>query len=207
MSSQGTSLAAQWLRHKAPSGRVQGSVPGQGTRSDMLQLRVPILQLDQRPHTLQLRPGTAKYIYVCACMLSHFSCVPLCATLWTAAHQALLSIGFSRLEWVAMLSSRGSSQIRDGILSPALGGGFLPLAPPGIFKCLIKTQFNWRYPLKMQLVFGYAHRSEPWHIIKSALEGVPCVSWSKWGKIQLHVYNTLVIHFFFSGDSYAHFLQ
>ena len=31
-----------------------------------------------------------------ACMLSHFSCVRLCATLWTAAHQAPLSTGFSR---------------------------------------------------------------------------------------------------------------
>ena len=33
------------------------------------------------------------------CMLSHFSCVWLCATLWTAAHQAPPSIGFSRQEY------------------------------------------------------------------------------------------------------------
>ena len=33
-----------------------------------------------------------------ACMLSHFSCVWLCATLWTAAHQAPLSTEFSR-QW------------------------------------------------------------------------------------------------------------
>ena len=31
-----------------------------------------------------------------ACMLSHFSRVQLCATLWTAALQAPLSTGFSR---------------------------------------------------------------------------------------------------------------
>ena len=31
-----------------------------------------------------------------ACMLSHSSCVRLCATSWTAAHQAPLSTGFSR---------------------------------------------------------------------------------------------------------------
>ena len=30
------------------------------------------------------------------CMLSHFSCVRLFATLWTVARQALLSMGFSR---------------------------------------------------------------------------------------------------------------
>ena len=31
-------------------------------------------------------------------LLSRFSCVRLCATPWTAAHQALLSLGFSRQE-------------------------------------------------------------------------------------------------------------
>ena len=144
MSSQGTSLAAQWLRHKAPSGRVQGSVPGQGTRSDMLQLRVPILQLDQRPHTLQLRPGTAKYIYVRACMLSHFSCVPLCATLWTAAHQALLSIGFSRQEHWSGFPCPPPEDLPDppielmSLLSPAPAGGFFT------------TSTTWEAPMEQR---------------------------------------------------------
>jgi len=38
-------------------------------------------------------------------LLSHFSRVQLCATPWTAAHQAPLSTGFSKariLEWVAI---------------------------------------------------------------------------------------------------------
>ena len=34
-----------------------------------------------------------------ACMLSHFSCVQLFVTLWTVAHQAPLSMGFSRSEY------------------------------------------------------------------------------------------------------------
>ena len=34
-----------------------------------------------------------------ACMLSHFSCVQFCVTLWTAAHQAPLSTGLSRQEY------------------------------------------------------------------------------------------------------------
>ena len=34
-----------------------------------------------------------------ACMLSRFSHVQLCAALWTAAHQAPLSMGFSRQEY------------------------------------------------------------------------------------------------------------
>ena len=45
----GTSLAAQWLRLRAPSAGGLGSIPGQGTRS----------------HVLQLRFGTAIYICVC----------------------------------------------------------------------------------------------------------------------------------------------
>ena len=32
-------------------------------------------------------------------LLSRFSCVRLCATPWTAAHQAPQSTGFSRQEW------------------------------------------------------------------------------------------------------------
>ena len=37
------------------------------------------------------------------CMLSHFSHVQLCATPWTAAHQAPLSTGFSRQEyWIGL---------------------------------------------------------------------------------------------------------
>ena len=39
------------------------------------------------------------YIYIYACMLSRFSRVRLCATLWTAAHQAPLFMTFSRQEY------------------------------------------------------------------------------------------------------------
>ena len=49
-------------------------------------------------------------------VLSHFSHVPLFATLWTVAHQAPLSMGFSRQAYwsgIPMPSSRGSSRPRD----------------------------------------------------------------------------------------------
>ena len=36
---------------------------------------------------------------MCACMLSHFSCVRLFGTLWTVAYQTHLSIGFSKQEY------------------------------------------------------------------------------------------------------------
>ena len=37
-------------------------------------------------------------MYVSVCALSHFSCVQLFVTLWSVAHQAPLSMGFSRQE-------------------------------------------------------------------------------------------------------------
>ena len=54
----------------------------------------------------------ASKVHLHACMLSRSSCVQLCVTPWTVAHQAPLSLGILQariLEWVAMPSSRGSS--------------------------------------------------------------------------------------------------
>ena len=39
------------------------------------------------------------YVCVCVCVLNHFSCVQLFVTPWTVAHQAPLSMGFSRQEY------------------------------------------------------------------------------------------------------------
>ena len=50
------------------------------------------------------------------CHAKSLQSVRLSATLWTVAHQALLSIGILQagiLEWVAVLSFRGSSPPRD----------------------------------------------------------------------------------------------
>ena len=48
-------------------------------------------------------------------LLSHFICVALLLTPWIVAHQAPLSMGFSKREpeWAAVLSSRGSFWPRD----------------------------------------------------------------------------------------------
>ena len=54
---------------------------------------------------IKIRKEIRKIEIMHACMLSHFSHVQLCATPWTAAHQAPLSTGFFRQEywsWVAM---------------------------------------------------------------------------------------------------------
>ena len=49
--SLGTSLVVQCLRLHAPKAGDPGSIPGQGTRSHMLQLRVCVLQQRQIPST------------------------------------------------------------------------------------------------------------------------------------------------------------
>ena len=76
--------------------------------------------------------------YVCARVLSRFSCVWLFVTLWTAACPAPLSMGLSRQEYW----SGGVGCLFQGIFPtqrsnlPLLclwhwQAGFLPLAPPG----------------------------------------------------------------------------
>ena len=70
-------------------------------------------------------------------MLSCFSRVWLCVTPWTVAHQAPLSMGFSRQEYWSRLPFPLPEDLPDpGIeptsrTSPALAGGSLPLTPPG----------------------------------------------------------------------------
>ena len=54
----GISLVVLWLRLRAPNSGGSGLIPGQETRSQMMQLRVRMPQL--RAHMLQLRLGTTK---------------------------------------------------------------------------------------------------------------------------------------------------
>ena len=69
-----------------------------------------------------------------ACLLSRFSCVWLCVTLWTVGHQAPLSMGFSRQECWSGLPLPSPGDLPDpGIEagSPALQAEPLPAEPPG----------------------------------------------------------------------------
>ena len=63
-------------------------------------------------------------------LLSHFSRVQLLATPWTAAYQAPLSMWILQvkiLEWVAMPSSRGSSQPNDRTQVSCTAGEFFTI--------------------------------------------------------------------------------
>ena len=72
---------------------------------------------------------------ICACVLSH---VPLCATPWTVACQAPLSMEFSRQEYWSGLPFPPPGDLPDaGIkpvspLSPSLAGGFFTPVPLGM---------------------------------------------------------------------------
>ena len=67
-------------------------------------------------------------------MLSHFSHVRLLVTPWTVAHQAPLSMGFSRQEyWSGLPFPSPGDLSKPGIKpgSPALSGGFFASSVPG----------------------------------------------------------------------------
>ena len=76
-------------------------------------------------------------LHIRVCVLSSFSCVQLFVTLWTIAHQALLSMGFSRQEyWSGLpcpplwdLPNPGIEPVTP--VSPALLEDSLPTEPQG----------------------------------------------------------------------------
>ena len=75
-------------------------------------------------------------------MLNCFSHVRFCATLWTIAHQAPLSMGFSRQEDWSGLPCPAPGDLPDpgirpvSLMSPALAGGFFT------------TSITWEAPTK-----------------------------------------------------------
>ena len=90
-------------------------------------------QLQDQTHVPYIGRGN----HWCACVLGRFSCVWLCATLWAVAHQAPLSMGFSRQEyWSGLPCPTPGDLPNPGIKSMSLTflhwqKGSLPLAPSG----------------------------------------------------------------------------
>ena len=76
------------------------------------------------------------------CVLNFFSCVQIFATLWTVAHQAPLSMGFSRQEhWRGLPCPPPGDLPNPGIepTSPTLVGGFYI------------TSTTWEAPICVQI--------------------------------------------------------
>ena len=89
------------------------------------------------------------YEFICAYVLSHFSHVWLCATPWTVAHQAPLSMGFSRQEyWSGFPCSPPGHLPNPGIelaplMSPTLVGAFFTTS--ATWKALMNSHLHTFY--------------------------------------------------------------
>ena len=59
-----------------------------------------------------------KYCPIWDCMLNHFSCVWVLTTLWTAAYQAQLSMGFSRQKYWSVLPCTPPGDLPDSRIKP-----------------------------------------------------------------------------------------
>ena len=85
------------------------------------------LLLPWREQLVLLHVGSQHKRSACMCLLSH---VQLCATPWTVARQAPLSMGFSRQEYWSGLPCPPPADLPDpgieptSLMSPALAGGF-----------------------------------------------------------------------------------
>ena len=83
-------------------------------------------------HSVAGCPSSLLYVCVLCAVLS---CIQLCATLWTVAHQAPVPMGFSRQESWSRLPCPPPGDLPDpeikhaSFMSLALAGSF-PLAPP-----------------------------------------------------------------------------
>ena len=104
------------------------------------------------------------------CMLSRFSRVRLIATSWTIAHQALLSMGFSRQEHRSMLPCSSPGDLPNpGIKLVSLSllhwqAGSLTLVPPGKPHNLaaygqtgIRDELSWKAPPLSTAVLSYSY--------------------------------------------------
>ena len=69
------------------------------------------------PSTL-LRLSIVNSFFIAKCLLSHFSHVRLFATLWTIAHQAPRSIGFSRQEYCSGLPFASPGDLPNPVIKP-----------------------------------------------------------------------------------------
>ena len=88
------------------------------------------------PHGLQhaRRPCPSLSPGLCACVLNPFRCVRLSATLWTVAHHAPMSMGFSKQEYWSGLPCPPPGDLPNpaikptSLMPPALAGGFFTIS-------------------------------------------------------------------------------
>ena len=116
---------------------------------------------------------------MCACMLSHFSCVQLFANLWTIAHEAPLSKGFSEQEYRNVLLCSP-----PGLPDPGIELMFLtfqhwqavslPLAPLYVLSCFSGVRLFvtlWSVACQIPLSMGFS-RQEYWNGLPHPYPGI-----------------------------------
>ena len=100
--------------------------------------------------------STVSHHIQCAYMLSHFSCIRLFMTPWTLAHQALLSMGFSRQEYWSGL----------------------PWPPPGnLPDPEIGSHIPWVSCIGRQVLYHRRHPGSP-HTVCATATLTPCCAWA-----------------------------
>ena len=105
-----------------------------------------------------------------ACM--HAQSPQLCLTLWTVAHQAPVSMGFSRQEYWSGLPFPSSGNEHTSLASPALGGRFFTTSTTCCCCCLSRFsrvrlfETPWTVALQVPVSMGFS-RQEYW-------SGLPC---------------------------------
>ena len=105
--------------------------------------------------------------FMSVCMLSHFSCVQLSATLWTVAHQAPLSMRFSRHEYWSGWSCPPPEDLPDTRIEPA------SLRSPALAGGVFTTSTTWEaLPLSYLLLIRILHLQDPCRTKLSQLRAV-----------------------------------
>ena len=157
------SLVAQTLQHRPAMQKTQVRSLGQeeplekemASHFSVLAWRIPwteepggLRSLESQRVRHNWATNTHKILYVCVCTCTcvqrHFSHAQLFVTLWTIAHQAPLSMGFSRQEYWSGLPCSPPGNLPDpgirpaSLMSSALAVGFWPLAPPGKYVYIYK---------------------------------------------------------------------
>ena len=134
------------------------------------------------------------------CVYELLSRVWLFATPWTVAHQASLSMGFSRqriLEGIAVPFSRGTSQPKDRTLVSCIAGRFFTIWATGKSVCftmflhLLKNQYNH---IVLRTVRDHWETNDQYCLIynESARTYLkPSINSSKQSRHELHCHGTL----------------
>ena len=130
-------------------------------------------------------------VCVCACMLSHFSCAQLFVTPWTVAHQAPLSMRFSRQEYWSELPcpppgdlpnpgiKPSSPALLDSLLSKTPGKSKNRVGSLSLLKGIFPTQeLNWSLLHCRQILYQRATREAPHMCISSVVKSGPTLCYS-----------------------------